>query len=158
MGKSNFSLILTLALMAVGSTSERKCELSGLWRNDLGSLMEIYAVNSTGEFSGEYLTSVTATSSCILRSPLKGAQHSTQQRAQPVFGFTVNWENFSNSTTVFVGQCFVDEKRKEILRTMWLLREHVGSLGDNWRATRRICSDRLSGATANLQLEPEARS
>ncbi|CAM4557649.1 unnamed protein product, partial [Caretta caretta] len=40
------------------------------------------------------------------------------------------------STTVFVGQCFVDDKGKETLKTMWLLREEVGSPGDGWRATR----------------------
>uniref|UniRef100_A0A8C8S694 Avidin n=1 Tax=Pelusios castaneus TaxID=367368 RepID=A0A8C8S694_9SAUR len=86
-----------------------------------------------GEFSGEYLTTVTAGSNCIRRSPLKGAQHDMKQRAQPTFGFTVNWEMFSNSTTVFVGQCFLDEKRKETLQTAWLLREQVGSPRDDWK-------------------------
>uniref|UniRef100_A0A8C3H9A0 Avidin n=1 Tax=Chrysemys picta bellii TaxID=8478 RepID=A0A8C3H9A0_CHRPI len=112
------------------------CDLSGLWRNELGSLMEINKVNDAGEFSGKYLTAVTATSNCIHSSPLKGAQHDRTQRSQPTFGFTVNWEKFSNSTTVFVGQCFVGDKGKETLKTMWLLREEVGSPGDGWRATR----------------------
>ncbi|CAM2094784.1 avidin-like [Caretta caretta] len=136
MGKIGFSLLLALALVTVGTSSERKCDLSGLWRNELRSLMEIHEVNDAGEFSGDYLTAVTATSNCIRRSPLKGAQHDAKQRGQPTFGFTVNWEKFSNSTTVFVGQCFVDDKGKETLKTMWLLREEVGSPGDGWRATR----------------------
>uniref|UniRef100_A0A8C0QKG9 Avidin n=1 Tax=Chelonoidis abingdonii TaxID=106734 RepID=A0A8C0QKG9_CHEAB len=113
-----------------------QCDLSGLWRNELDSLMEIDKVNDAGEFSGKYLTAVTATSNCIRSSPLKGAQHDTTQRSQPTFGFTVNWEKFSNSTTVFVGQCFISDKGKETLKTMWLLREEVGSPGDGWRATR----------------------
>ncbi|KAM9138030.1 avidin-like [Pangshura tecta] len=135
MGKIGFSLILALALVTLSTSSERKCDLSGLWRNDLGSLMEIDKVNDAGEFSGKYLTTVTATSNCIRSSPLKGAQHDMTQRSQPTFGFTVNWETFSNSTTVFVGQCFIGEG-KETLKTMWLLREAVGSPGDGWRATR----------------------
>ncbi|XP_067399636.1 avidin-like isoform X2 [Emydura macquarii macquarii] len=107
-----------------------------MWKNELHSLMEIHDVNDEGEFSGEYLTSVTATSNCIRRSPLKGAQHDVERRAQPTFGFTVNWEPFSNSTTIFVGQCFLDEKGKEILETVWLLREQVDSPGEDWKATR----------------------
>nr|XP_023969881.1 avidin-like [Chrysemys picta bellii] len=138
MGKIGFSLIFTLALVTLSTSSERKCDLSGLWRNELGSLMEINKVNDAGEFSGKYLTAVTATSNCIHSSPLKGAQHDRTQRSQPTFGFTVNWEKFSNSTTVFVGQCFVGDKGKETLKTMWLLREEVGSPGDGWRATRQI--------------------
>uniref|UniRef100_A0A8C4YAN5 Avidin n=1 Tax=Gopherus evgoodei TaxID=1825980 RepID=A0A8C4YAN5_9SAUR len=128
-----------------------QCDLSGLWRNELGSLMEIDKVNDAGEFSGKYLTAVTATSNCIQSSPLKGAQHDTTQRSQPTFGFTVNWEKFSNSTTVFVGQCFVGDKGKETLRTMWLLREEVGSPGDGWRATRWVTGHRLARMRVSLE-------
>lgn len=42
----------------------------------------------------------------------------------------------ADSTTVFTGQCFVDEHGKEILKTMWLLRSHVNSIDDDWKATR----------------------
>ncbi|XP_074922897.1 avidin-like isoform X3 [Chelonoidis abingdonii] len=136
MGKIGFSLILTLALVTLSTSSERKCDLSGLWRNELDSLMEIDKVNDAGEFSGKYLTAVTATSNCIRSSPLKGAQHDTTQRSQPTFGFTVNWEKFSNSMSVFVGQCFVDDQGEETLQTMWLLRQEVGSPGADWKATR----------------------
>uniref|UniRef100_K7F8M3 Avidin n=1 Tax=Pelodiscus sinensis TaxID=13735 RepID=K7F8M3_PELSI len=132
MGGIGVSLSIVLALVTLSSSD---CDLSGLWRNELGSLMEIHDVNEAGEFSGEYLTAVTATSNCIQNSPLKGAQHHTKAETSPVFGFTVNWE-FSNSTTVFVGQCFMDARGNETLKTTWLLREEVGSLGDDWGATR----------------------
>ncbi|XP_075773209.1 uncharacterized protein LOC142825268 [Pelodiscus sinensis] len=82
-------------------TQRREKLSAGLWRNELGSLMEIHDVNEAGEFSGEYLTAVTATSNCVRRSPLKGAQHHTKLRAQPTFGFTVNWEKFSNGIDPF---------------------------------------------------------
>lgn len=42
----------------------------------------------------------------------------------------------ADSVTVFTGQCFVDEKGNEILKTMWLLRSHVDNIKDDWKATR----------------------
>lgn len=42
----------------------------------------------------------------------------------------------ADSTTVFVGQCFVDRRGKEVLETAWLLREGVPSRRDVWKATR----------------------
>ncbi|XP_069736123.1 avidin-like [Phaenicophaeus curvirostris] len=129
-----FLLVLTLALVAPGLFAG-KCVLTGRWRNDLGSNMTIGALNRKGEFSGSYYTAVTATSNKIQLSPLHGSQHHTNQQSQPTFGFTVNW-NFSDSVTVFTGQCFVDEDGKEILKTMWLLRSHVDSIKDDWKATR----------------------
>lgn len=41
-----------------------------------------------------------------------------------------------DATTAFTGQCFVDTGGKETLTTMWLLREAVGSLEEDWKATR----------------------
>ncbi|KFU86028.1 Avidin, partial [Chaetura pelagica] len=92
-------------------------------------------VNGQGGFTGSYHTAVTATSNEIKKSPLQGTQHLSNQQSQPTFGFTVNW-TFSDSITVFTGQCFVDEDGKEILRTMWLLRSRVDDIKDDWKATR----------------------
>ncbi|NWJ08482.1 AVID protein, partial [Crypturellus undulatus] len=109
-----------------------QCNLTGTWQNDLGSNMTI-TVNSEGKFNGSYHTAVSANTSHIKVSPLQGFQHNP--KAQPTFGFTVNW-TFSDSTTVFTGQCFVDDKDKEWLKTMWLLRQRAKSLHDDWKATR----------------------
>ncbi|NXN69657.1 AVID protein, partial [Himantopus himantopus] len=111
------------------------CVLTGRWINDLGSNMTIGALNGKGEFTGSYHTAVTATTNEIQLSPLQGSQHRINQKSQPTFGFTVNW-SFSDSITVFTGQCFVDENGKEILKTMWLLRSSVDSIKDDWKATR----------------------
>ncbi|XP_032623231.1 avidin-like isoform X2 [Chelonoidis abingdonii] len=135
MGKVIFSLLLALPLVTLGTSSDKKCVLSGSWRNELGSNMTISAVNAEGGFSGSYLTAVTATNKRILVSPLKGSQNHKSQRKQPTFGFTVSW-TFSNSVTVFVGQCFMDDNGEEILKTMWLLRQEVRSPGADWKATR----------------------
>nr|2MF6_A Chain A, Avidin, Avidin-related protein 4/5 [Gallus gallus]2MF6_B Chain B, Avidin, Avidin-related protein 4/5 [Gallus gallus]2MF6_C Chain C, Avidin, Avidin-related protein 4/5 [Gallus gallus]2MF6_D Chain D, Avidin, Avidin-related protein 4/5 [Gallus gallus]3MM0_A Chain A, Avidin, Avidin-related protein 4/5 [Gallus gallus]3MM0_B Chain B, Avidin, Avidin-related protein 4/5 [Gallus gallus]3MM0_C Chain C, Avidin, Avidin-related protein 4/5 [Gallus gallus]3MM0_D Chain D, Avidin, Avidin-related len=114
-------------------TVARKCSLTGKWTNDLGSNMTIGAVNSRGEFTGTYITAVADNPGNITLSPLLGIQH--KRASQPTFGFTVNWK-FSESTTVFTGQCFIDRNGKEVLKTMWLLRSSVNDIGDDWKATR----------------------
>ncbi|XP_063280007.1 avidin-like isoform X2 [Prinia subflava] len=131
---SPFLLVLFLALGAHG-LSAKKCSLTGRWVNDLGSNMTITSMNANGDFSGSYYTAVSTTLEKIKVSPLLGSQHLPTQLKQPTFGFTVHW-TFSDSITVFTGQCFVDDDGKEVLRTMWLLRSHVGKRGDDWKATR----------------------
>ncbi|NXD93559.1 AVID protein, partial [Chaetorhynchus papuensis] len=113
-----------------------QCQLNGLWRNDQGSLMEISALGDNGDFQGQYLTRVTLSGGCAQISPLKGTQQQPGEEGWPTFAFTVRWDKFSNATTAFVGQCFVDAGGKETLTTMWLLREAVGSLEEDWKATR----------------------
>ncbi|XP_071436700.1 avidin-like [Pithys albifrons albifrons] len=127
-------LVLSLALGAHG-LSPKKCSLTGQWINDLGSTMKILNVNGNGDFSGTYLTAVTATSNEIKESPLQGSLQRKNQKGQPTFGFTVNW-TFSDSVTVFTGQCFVDKNGKEVLKTMWLLRSRVDNIENDWKATR----------------------
>ncbi|XP_074389176.1 avidin-like [Zonotrichia albicollis] len=95
--------------------------------------MTIYEVNEKGDFTGMYLTAVSASSSEIKESPLVGSQQLPYQ-SQPTFGFTVHW-TFSDTITVFTGQCFVDKDGKEVLKTMWLLRLHSKDLANDWKAT-----------------------
>ncbi|NWH97531.1 AVID protein, partial [Tichodroma muraria] len=129
-----FLLVLFLALGAHG-LSAKKCSLTGRWVNDLGSNMTITAVNANGVFAGSYHTAVSATMKKIKVSPLLGSQHLPDRLNQPTFGFTVHW-TFSDSITVFTGQCFVDDDGKEVLRTMWLLRSRVENIKSDWKATR----------------------
>ncbi|GAB0202968.1 avidin-like [Grus japonensis] len=136
MGSGTFSLLLALALAACAVPAERKCQLNGLWRNEQDSLMEISVVRDNGDFQGKYLTRVTLAGGCARASPLKGAQQQPGEGGWPTFAFTVRWDKFSNATTAFTGQCFVDMSGKETLTTMWLLREAVGSLKEDWKATR----------------------
>ncbi|XP_078533302.1 avidin-like [Lissotriton helveticus] len=93
--------------------------------------MSIGSVDSKGAFGGSYLTTVSTTNNTIVESPLVGAQ---QLDDEPTVGFTVKWA-FSESMTVFTGQCFVDENGKEVLETMWLLRKHADERKDNWKVT-----------------------
>ncbi|XP_059690066.1 avidin-like [Gavia stellata] len=140
MGSSTFTLVLALVMCvtpaACVTPAERKCQLSGLWRNEQDSLMEISSVRDNGDFQGKYLTRVTLAGGCARASPLKGAQQQPGEGGWPTFAFTVRWDKFSNATTAFTGQCFVDTGGKETLTTMWLLREAVESLEEDWKATR----------------------
>ncbi|NXG00968.1 AVID protein, partial [Sakesphorus luctuosus] len=141
-----FLLVLCLALGAHGLSVE-KCNLTGRWKNDLGSNMTISAVDEKGNFTGSYNTSVADTPNKIQLSPLVGFQHLTNPIGQPTFGFTVNW-TFSDSITVFTGQCFVDKNGKEVLKTMWLLRSRVDNIENDWKATR-------VGTNEFTRLEPQ---
>ncbi|XP_015683657.1 avidin-like [Protobothrops mucrosquamatus] len=126
--------LLAFLLGCSGTFAEPKnseCSLSGSWVNDLGSIMEIYFVRNTGVFSGVYKTAVSSSGQPIQPSPLVGVQHLWDQ---PVFGFTVNW-SFDGTTSIFAGQCLVDENGEEQLKTIWLLRVNVTSAADDWKAT-----------------------
>ncbi|XP_058720581.1 avidin-like [Poecile atricapillus] len=128
-----FLLVLFLAL-ASSDLSTQLCSLTGTWKNDLGSNMTILEISENGDFAGSYYTAVSDTSEEIKQSPLLGSQHQPNLLKQPTFGFTVHW-TFSDSITVFTGQCFVDEDGKEVLKTMWLLRSHADKRRDDWNAT-----------------------
>ncbi|NXR30709.1 AVID protein, partial [Zosterops hypoxanthus] len=132
------TLFLPMLFLALGAHSlhAKKCSLTGTWVNDLGSNMTIESVNAEGVFAGSYHTAVSASPNEIKKSPLQGSQQKGRnQKSQPTFGFTVNW-SFSDSITVFTGQCFVDDDGKEVLKTMWLLRSRVENIKSDWKATR----------------------
>ncbi|XP_061333130.1 avidin-like [Pezoporus flaviventris] len=117
------------------STRKSKvCDLIGWWENDLGSKMLVDKVDSHGIFSGEYYTAVSSTQKPIEPSPLFGTQH-LDEDGLCTFGFTVNWK-FSDSTAVFVGQRFGEDRGEEVLQTSWMLREKVDSQRNDWKATR----------------------
>ncbi|NXL10709.1 AVID protein, partial [Mesembrinibis cayennensis] len=112
-----------------------QCNLTGWWENKLGSRMHVSTVDSQVDFSGEYHTAMSSAQKPIEPSPLVSSQH-LDEDGQRTFSFTINWKKFSDATTAFVGQCFMDIGGKETLTTTWLLREAVGSLEEDWKATR----------------------
>ncbi|XP_068031812.1 avidin-like [Anomalospiza imberbis] len=128
----------TMSCLGKSRRQIKPCNLTGWWENDLGSKMQVFKVGKDGTFSGEYHTTVSSTKKPIQLSPLTGSQH-LDEDGQCTFGFTVNWK-FSDSTAVFVGQCFNGDDGKEVLHTSWLLREKVDSESDDWKATRTGCN------------------
>ncbi|NXX61286.1 AVID protein, partial [Scopus umbretta] len=113
-----------------------QCNLTGSWwENELGSRMRMSAVDSQGSFSVEYHTAVSSTQKPIKPSPLISSQH-LDEDGRCTFSFTINWKTFSDSTAVFMSQCFAGPGREDVLQTTWLLGEKVNSLPSNWKATR----------------------
>uniref|UniRef100_A0A8C5EYZ8 Avidin n=1 Tax=Gopherus evgoodei TaxID=1825980 RepID=A0A8C5EYZ8_9SAUR len=135
-----------------------QCVLSGSWRSSVGCKMVVSELSEAGAFSGSYLSAAMAPKADRLASRLHGIQHGASPTEQPTFGFTVKWQ-FSDSMSVFVGQCFVDDQGEETLQTMWLLRQEVGSPGADWKATRWVTGHRLPRSEGpKLKLLPSCHS
>ncbi|XP_053331271.1 avidin-like [Spea bombifrons] len=124
--------VLGLVLLSICVSTGTGCSVNGRWKNELGSNMTIFQVSNDGSFNGTYLTAVSDASQNIIQSPLVGWQ---QYSTHPTFGFTVQWK-FTNTTTVFTGQCFVTSTGEKVLHTTWLLRSIANTEADNWGATR----------------------
>ncbi|CAH2296929.1 Hypothetical predicted protein [Pelobates cultripes] len=124
--------VLVLALLSIGAHASNQCSLAGRWRNELGSTIIISSANIHGTFSGTYMTGVSLSNANITETPITGFQ---QDSNEPTFGFTVKWA-FSDSITVFTGQCFLNSTGGKVLHTSWLLRSTAVNEADNWKATR----------------------
>ncbi|KAM4053806.1 avidin-like [Anomaloglossus baeobatrachus] len=124
-------VVFLSCLMMSTAVESAQCNLEGQWMNDLQSNMTIPRVYPNGQFTGTYLTAVSTTNKTIMESPLIGFQ---QLNGSPTFGFTVKWA-FTDSITVFTGQCFT-ENGQPILQTMWLLRSESVHIKDYWQQTR----------------------
>ncbi|XP_074425518.1 uncharacterized protein LOC141735929 isoform X3 [Larus michahellis] len=81
----------------------KQCDLTGWWENELGSKMHVDAVDSQGNFTGEYHTAVSSAQKPIEPSPLLGSQH-LDEDGQCTFGFTVNWKFSGLVTTSSLGR------------------------------------------------------
>ncbi|KAK9408677.1 avidin-like [Crotalus adamanteus] len=128
-----------------------RCSLTGRWVNEKGSKIAISHGNNAGVFRGSYLGAVAATDNTIPPLMLQGIQHLDPQ---PTFGFILK-SNISASSTVFVGQCFIDENAEEQLETASLLRAKVGITAEDWKAARagrlvQPCSKSLCQGPASL--------
>ncbi|OCT98617.1 avidin [Xenopus laevis] len=119
-----------LCLCVCAATKE--CNLQGQWRNNLGSNLTVNSVTKGGRFTGAYMTAVSSVDAKIVESALTGFWKPSEQ---PIFGFAVKWA-FSDSLTVWAGQCFLNDQKEEILHTTWLLRSKQDNEQDNWKATR----------------------
>uniref|UniRef100_A0A8C0U2G5 AVID protein n=1 Tax=Cyanistes caeruleus TaxID=156563 RepID=A0A8C0U2G5_CYACU len=115
-------VLLLNTAQATHTTPGPQCDLQGLWRNE-----------PAGNFSGPCHTTVAATNKQILVSPLQGVQQHPSAKRHPTFGVFTVQRQFSDSTTAFVGQFFVDHCGEETLETVWLLQEKVLSHKDTWK-------------------------
>ncbi|XP_067831661.1 transmembrane protein 223 [Heptranchias perlo] len=137
-GTSSFRVPLRdLSCMAhrteVPSVIPVKAPITGCWRNDVNSFMNIL-VERPGQISGRF-RSLLSDGSASAEGTITGFY---QESEWPTFGIVVKWaipENIG-SITVWTGQYF-NFDHSETLQTMWLLRSSaIGTVYNNWNTTR----------------------
>ncbi|XP_062391650.1 avidin-like [Sardina pilchardus] len=108
------------------------CNVTGVWRSDLGSLLQLHAVGSL--LKGVYVTVVETTTGAAGSHGQAGLTGFVSEGAQPTVTFSVLWER--GSCTSWVGQCFTLSNGERVLKTHWMLRSVANSLKENWMSTR----------------------
>uniref|UniRef100_A0A8C2T3A3 Avidin n=1 Tax=Coturnix japonica TaxID=93934 RepID=A0A8C2T3A3_COTJA len=136
-------LLLSLAQLAPASLSRqvRDGGLGWVARSSCPRLDTCPALSpfDSGEFSGTYVTPVDDVPQNIMESisGLRGPQLWHCPALRGALDPTPLICPFpTESTTVFTGQCFMDRRGKEVLKTMWLLRSNADDTDDDWKATR----------------------
>ncbi|XP_038634019.1 avidin-related protein 1-like [Scyliorhinus canicula] len=128
---SAFSLFL-LAFLAPGILAGG-CNMTGFWRNDLGSVFYLSEAQNF-RLNGQYLTAVEAAREEA--GPEKQAQviGIRSNGKEPTFSMSTAWAG--GSITSWVGQCLILEGGQQVLKTTWLLRSPATSIQEDWKATR----------------------
>ncbi|KAL2094489.1 hypothetical protein ACEWY4_009208 [Coilia grayii] len=108
------------------------CNVTGLWRSDLGSLLQLHAVGSS--LKGVYVTTVETSLGAAGSHGQAGLTGFVSEGAQPTITFSVLWEK--GSCTSWVGQCFTLPNGERVLKTHWMLRSVAKIPLENWMSTR----------------------
>ncbi|XP_015922245.1 uncharacterized protein [Parasteatoda tepidariorum] len=128
---SYISLLVFLGSLGVALCSNCQ-DLSGLWRNQLGSNMTIIH-RTNGKITGEYSTAVESKlNAAVVTSNITGTFTSLDDGS--LLSFTVLF-NRGKSLTTWVGQCLVCDD-EEVLFTSWVLRSYIQKSPDRWMSTR----------------------
>ncbi|XP_031682305.1 avidin-related protein 3 [Oncorhynchus kisutch] len=109
------------------------CNVTGVWRNELGSVLDIEAVGS--ELRGRYQSAVeTAPGVTGPKQQAKLLGVTGNRGLQTSVAFSVLWE--AGSCSSWVGQCFQLPDGMRVLKTLWMLRSVASCPADNWKSTR----------------------
>ncbi|XP_043570489.1 avidin [Chiloscyllium plagiosum] len=109
------------------------CNMTGLWQNDLGSVLNLNEIENY-KLKGKFLTAVEAAkgeAGSDRRARVIGIKNNGKE---PTFSMSVAWAG--GSITSWVGQCLMLEDGQQILRTTWLLRSPATNLLEDWKTTR----------------------
>ncbi|XP_029598569.1 avidin-related protein 4/5 [Salmo trutta] len=112
-------------------------DLSGDWKNELGSLMTLKFEPNSSAFSGTYRSYVGEVHPNVtkeLYEPLVGFYNNLKEPQMPTIAFCISWGSVG-SCTAFTGQYFNDNG-KEVIKSTWILRSSEPSLVDDWEGTR----------------------
>ncbi|KAA0703874.1 hypothetical protein E1301_Tti000482 [Triplophysa tibetana] len=108
------------------------CNITGTWRNELGSTLRVKVEGS--QITGVYETAVESTRGAAGRESKAKIIGVVGEGPQPTVSFAVMWEK--GSCSAWVGQCFILPGDVRILKTFWLLRSAADNLSGNWGSTR----------------------
>ncbi|XP_006635407.2 avidin-like isoform X2 [Lepisosteus oculatus] len=109
------------------------CNMTGVWVSDLGSVLKL-AVLEDSELRGLLTSSVETVKGAAGSMRQGNVQGILNRGPRPSFAFSVAWDG--GSTSSWVGQCFVQEDGRRVLKTLWMLRSFALSSVDNWKSTR----------------------
>ncbi|XP_031654204.1 avidin [Oncorhynchus kisutch] len=109
--------------------------LSGVWKNELGSIMTLKFEPTNSALSGTYksLVGEHPHDTKELNEPLVGF-YNIKEPQMPTIAFCISWGNIG-SCSAFTGQYF-NENNQEVIKTTWILRSSEPSLGQDWEGTR----------------------
>lgn len=109
--------------------------VSGKWKNELGSVMELVE-NENGQITGMYTTAVTSKESSHTEetAELVGCINTDLTKQTTTIAFCIAWK-IEGSCSAFSGQVFQDDEGTDVMKTTWILHSPVDCLRDNWEAT-----------------------
>ncbi|ROL54473.1 Avidin [Anabarilius grahami] len=108
------------------------CNITGVWRNELGSTLHVKADGS--EVRGVYETAVESTRGAAGEHRTARVIGIVGDGTQPTVSFSVLWEK--GSCSAWVGQCFILHDGAQVLKTFWMLRSVADNLAGDWGSTR----------------------
>jgi hypothetical protein len=115
-----FAIILVVSVSGLSSnTQAQNCNaLEGRWENELGSILVVEQISSTGQIIGEYKSSSGVDGKVF---PLLGwvNNYNADTGSAVSIAFSVKWEGYS-SITSWTGTCSNDEEGPKI-KTLWHL-------------------------------------
>ncbi|KAK3587465.1 hypothetical protein CHS0354_007957 [Potamilus streckersoni] len=127
-GVQIFIILILKYITAIGNLSQNErdsrdtCGITGTWKNELGSVIELSCAN--GNLLGKYRSAVGEAKDFY---QLTGRYTMTGDKQMDViFGFSVAWNNAisgnSNSTTSWTG---IHYKSEDVIYTHWILTRYM---------------------------------
>uniref|UniRef100_A0A8D0GUJ7 Avidin n=1 Tax=Sphenodon punctatus TaxID=8508 RepID=A0A8D0GUJ7_SPHPU len=124
--------VLLCLLVATSPAVAGSCNITGIWLNSLGSVLQLTTTEGN-MIRGAFTTTVEESTGAAGSSMLGNVFGVRSASAEPTVAFSVLWAG--GSVCTWAGQCFW-KQNQQVLKTIWLLRSSVGSEAENWAATR----------------------
>ncbi|KAE8576923.1 hypothetical protein XENTR_v10004366 [Xenopus tropicalis] len=124
-------LVCVWAVSYTLSQHDKRCNMSGTWVNELGSVLSLVAKGP--HLSGSLQSSVETSQGAAGDEKMGKVVGVLGDGEQPTFTMSVKWS--AGSVSTWAGQCFW-RTNCPVLRAIWLLRSEVSTEDKNWKATR----------------------